>query len=40
LKKYNRRWKIRLIEQFNPKWEDIFSEAINTINPGSPAENQ
>ena len=40
LKKYNRRWKIRLIEQFNPKWEDLFSKAINTNNPGSPAENQ
>jgi putative endonuclease len=40
LKKYNRRWKIRLIEQFNPKWEDLFSKAINANNPGSPAEDQ
>ncbi len=40
LKKWNRRWKIRIIEQLNPKWEDLFSKAINTTNPGSPAENQ
>jgi putative endonuclease len=24
LKKYNRRWKIRLIEQLNPTWEDLY----------------
>ena len=40
LKKYNRRLKIRIIEQLNPKWEDLFGEAINANNPGSPAENQ
>ena len=40
LKKYNRRWKIRIIEQLNPKWEDLFSETINANNPGSPAEDQ
>jgi putative endonuclease len=40
LKKYNRRWKIRLIEQLNPTWEDIFGKTMNTNNPGSPAENQ
>jgi putative endonuclease len=25
LKKWNRRWKIRIIEQLNPKWEDLFT---------------
>lgn len=23
LKKWNRQWKMRLIEDFNPKWEDL-----------------
>jgi len=40
LKKWNRRWKIRIIEQFTPRWEDLFNKVINTKNPGSPAENQ
>ena len=40
LKKYNRRWKIRLIEKLNPRWEDLSSEVINAKNTGSPAENQ
>jgi len=30
LKKYNRRWKIRLIEQLNPTWQDLFSKVTNT----------
>lgn len=37
LKKWNRRWKIRVIEQLNPKWEDLLSKVINANNPGSPA---
>jgi putative endonuclease len=24
LKKWNRAWKIRLIEEFNPNWEDLY----------------
>lgn len=28
LKKWNREWKIRLIEETNPKWED-FGERLN-----------
>jgi len=24
LKKWNRAWKIRLIEQFNPEWKDLY----------------
>jgi len=26
LKKWNRAWKIRLIEKFNPEWEDLIVE--------------
>ncbi len=40
LKKYNRSWKIRLIERLNPVWNDLSSDVINAKNPGSPAENQ
>jgi putative endonuclease len=25
LKKWNRKWKLRLIEQHNPKWKDLYS---------------
>jgi putative endonuclease len=28
LKKWNRKWKIRLIEKFNPKWKDLYEEVI------------
>ena len=24
LKKWNRAWKIRLIEEFNPNWDDLY----------------
>jgi len=36
LKKWNRRWKIRIIEQLNPRWEDLFGEVIKTkiLDPG------
>jgi len=41
VKKWNRRWKIRLIEQFNPTWEDLFINVVNSyLISGSPAENQ
>ena len=26
IKKWNRKWKIRLIEKENPEWNDLFSE--------------
>jgi len=26
LKKWNRQWKMRLIEDFNPKWKDLYDE--------------
>jgi len=28
LKKWNRAWKIRLIERINPEWRDLYSELI------------
>lgn len=26
LKKWNRKWKLKLIEDFNPSWEDLFDK--------------
>ena len=26
LKKWNNSWKIKLIEKFNPKWKDLYSD--------------
>ena len=26
LKKWNRAWKIRLIEKMNPEWEDLYND--------------
>ena len=28
LKAWHRKWKIRLIEEFNPHWRDLFDEII------------
>ena len=28
LKKWNRAWKIRLIEKNNPEWQDLYTELI------------
>ncbi|MBI5436849.1 MAG: GIY-YIG nuclease family protein [Nitrosomonadales bacterium] len=28
IKKWNRAWKIRLIESFNPAWRDLWNEII------------
>jgi putative endonuclease len=28
LKKWNRIWKLRLIEQFNPEWQDLYDQLI------------
>jgi putative endonuclease len=39
LKHYNRSWKIRMIEKFNPTWKDLSDKLINS-NPGSSAEDQ
>ena len=36
LKKWNRLWKIRLIEQMNPEWRDLFDDhyGVKTSAPG------
>jgi putative endonuclease len=28
IKKWNRRWKLRLIEEANPEWRDLYEEVI------------
>ena len=34
IKKWNRAWKIRLIESMNPKWDDLFDEFWGEIEDG------
>jgi putative endonuclease len=34
LKKWNRVWKLRLIEERNPEWRDLWEEILGS--PGSP----
>jgi putative endonuclease len=34
LKKWNRAWKLRLIENMNPEWEDLFDESQGAIRTG------
>ena len=33
-KKWNRLWKVRLIEQMNPAWTDLFDEATGVAEQG------
>ena len=35
LKKWNRAWKFRLIEQMNPEWKNLFDPATGAIEFGS-----
>ena len=35
LKEWKRAWKLRLIEQMNPEWIDLFDEAIGELLYGS-----
>ena len=35
LKKWNRAWKVRLIEGMNPEWADLFAEFWGAINEGT-----
>ncbi len=28
IKKWNRKWKLRLIESFNPEWADLFERIV------------
>ena len=30
LKVWHRKWKIRLIEEMNPEWKDLYEESVNT----------
>jgi putative endonuclease len=34
LKKWNRLWKLRLINEFNPEWRDLWPDLLGSI--GSP----
>jgi putative endonuclease len=34
LKKWKRAWKLRLIEQMNPEWQDLFDEYWGAIRAG------
>lgn len=36
IKKWNRLWKLRLIEKNNPDWKDLYNELVNV--PGFPTE--
>lgn len=36
LKKWNRAWKIKLIESANPQWNDLWPALLNEGAPGSP----
>ena len=36
IKKWNRRWKVRLIEAENPAWRDLFQELVGCANPEGP----
>ena len=31
MKKWKQTWKIKLIEEFNPDWEDLAEEQINYV---------
>ena len=33
LKRYRREWKINVIEEFNPTWDDLFLTCYDTDNP-------
>ena len=33
LKRYRREWKINLIEQDNPDWDDLFDELFREVGP-------
>ena len=35
IKKWNRRWKLRLIEKTNPQWCDLYYEIIGSGSPPS-----
>nr|WP_329657450.1 hypothetical protein [Sulfuricurvum sp.] len=28
IKKWNRNWKLRIIEEFNPEWKDLYEDIL------------
>ena len=36
IKKWNRKWKLKLIEELNPNWRDLSEEWMRSDLPGSP----
>ena len=36
MKKWNRKWKIELIEKENPDWIDLYPQIANAVTAGSP----
>ncbi len=36
VKKWNRLWKIELIEKNNPEWKDLFLQLVSGVRTGSP----
>jgi putative endonuclease len=39
IKKWKRAWKVRLIQQMNPEWRDLFDERLGEIRDG-PADRE
>ncbi|RLC94476.1 MAG: GIY-YIG nuclease family protein, partial [Chloroflexi bacterium] len=38
LKKWNRKWKLALIENSNPQWQDLYHEVTGSLDSASSAE--
>ena len=38
LKKWNRKWKLALIEKSNPQWRDLYDEIMDSLDSASSAE--
>jgi putative endonuclease len=36
LKQWDRAWKVRLIEESNPEWRDLWPDILGDESPGSP----
>ena len=36
IKKWNRAWKIRLIQELNPRWEDLYDSVVGQVLYGFP----
>ncbi len=38
LKNWHRQWKVELIEQANPTWEDLYDEIVGVVDSGASPE--